>query len=74
VIGKVTFAASTSATINFSGVSAFTSTTSYVCTFSNASGTATNVRLDLINTSATQITINASGNTSDTFAYICIGN
>jgi hypothetical protein len=73
VIGKVTFAAATTATITFTGVSAFTSTTSYVCTVTNASST-TSMRLQITNTSATQITITSSVSTSDTVAYICIGN
>jgi hypothetical protein len=57
------------ATVTFSGVGAFTSATSYVCTATDSSGSAAVMAQPLSGTSLT-----LSGNAADTIGYQCVGN
>jgi hypothetical protein len=73
VTGRATFSAGTSVTVNFSGEAAFTSNTSFQCTVTTTVNPPTAQHFGVTYTS-TSITINASTSTSETVAYICIGN
>jgi hypothetical protein len=58
-------------TVTFSGVNAFTSASSFVCTAADLTGNTKGVKVD--QTSGTSITVTA-GTGGDTVNYICVGD
>lgn len=72
--GSAPLVSGTPSTVTISGISpAFTSTSSYVCTVSEAT-TATNNLLKVVNVSSSSFTITGPNTLTDTINYQCTGN
>jgi hypothetical protein len=72
VIGMVAFNASTAVVVAFPGAT-FSSGGSYVCTVTAVGGSSDN-RYGVSYTTPSTITITSNASTSETVAFICIGN
>jgi hypothetical protein len=72
-MGTATFAATTVG-ISFGGSSAFSSNTSYLCTVTDVGTPGTNSRYGVTYNSGISATITATGASTATVAYVCIGN
>lgn len=70
IFGSCPFSSATTCTV--ASITAFSSSSTYLCTVTEAS--ATGVTLKVANVSASSFTITASGSISDTVNYICAGN
>lgn len=74
VKGSAPLVSGTPSTVTITGISpAFTSSTSYVCTVSEAT-TATNNLLKVTNVSGSSFTVTGPNTLTDTINYICVGN
>lgn len=74
VIGSAPLVSGTPSTVTVTGISpAFTSTSTFRCTVTNATNAANNL-LKVVNTSASSITITGPNTLTDTINYICVGN
>jgi hypothetical protein len=72
VLGTVTLSSGSPSTAVVTGMTAWTATSSYVCTVSNMTTQADPVKVS--NTSTTSITISGPNTVTDTVSYICVGN
>jgi hypothetical protein len=72
VFGNVALSSGTPSTAVVTGITAFTSTSSYVCTATNKTTAADPVKV--VNTSTSSITITGPNTVTDSIDYICIGN
>lgn len=70
IFGSCPFSSATTCTV--ASITAFTSSTAFLCTVTEAS--ATGVTFKVANVSSSSFTITASGSISDTVNYICAGN
>ena len=63
----------TAGSATVSGMTAWSSTTSFVCSGTDQTG-ATPTAVKIVNTSATSITVSVTGSVTDTVSYTCVGN
>jgi hypothetical protein len=73
IFGSVALTSATPSTAVVSSITAFTSTSSYVCTLTNQTNAANNL-LKVVNTSTTSFTITGPNTITDVIGYICIGS